>query len=377
VKIFAPSISRFIVACAFIFTVTPDLCLAQFANLNSFDKTTRLFLTGECHLKRDYSHMFSLFQQLHDSNHVCKIILEFPQELELGFNKYINDPSPDKQKYVEIFAAQLMKDEEGCEAFLEKMRLFNLSISDPRDKVFIVCPDVSRSIVSGLLTVLAATNLSDINNPEIDRCIGKIFKLRLRHFNDNQYKKAVVLVYELKDYMTTYESDFKAIYKTDFEAMKKKIDCLYLATLEYQTHTEISDSTRERLMFQYLTQEITAHPGLNYYGNLGLYHIMLNCSLEDITRGGLQVEKGLAQSLNEVPELKGKIVSMPYVYCRNDALRESCRWKISGKYPLEKEEEEKYALLSDDTAYYIVPSKKLVNSKSLEDKFQYLIISAR
>lgn len=370
-------ISRFLIVCTFLVTVNKINCQAPVSTMNSLDKTTRLFLTGECHRKRDYPHQFSLFQQLYTTNHVRKVILEFPQELELGLNRYINDPSPNKEEYVELFTTQLMKDEEGCEAFLEKLRLFNLSISNSGDKVFIVCPDISRSIVSGLLTVLAATKPGDIDNPEIYKCIRKIFKLKMRHFNNNQYKKAVLLVYELKDYMTAYESDFKAIYKADFEAMKKKINYLYLTTREYQSHKEVPDASREQLMFNILAQDMMQNPGINYYGNFGLYHILLNCNLKDITLGGLEVEKSLAQLLNETPELKGKIVSMPYFYCKNDSLTERCRWKISGKLPLEKEEEEKYRLLSNDTGYYAVPSKDLINSKALEDKFQYLIISSR
>ncbi len=203
--------------------------------IDSLDKSYRFFFTGECHSKKDYNHSLTLFKKLYHSHHVRKIILEFPQELEFGFNKYINDSSPKDSDYIDLIALGKINTENEFHDFLEKLRLFNRSKSSIDDKISIICPDICNSIKYALLSIILSTEKHCIiTNRELDDLFYKILKLKMKHFDNNQDKKTVVLVYELKYYLDSYPTDFKVLYKSDFTAVKRKINCLYKSTLAYQ-----------------------------------------------------------------------------------------------------------------------------------------------
>lgn len=339
---------------------------------DSLDESSCFFFTGECHLKKDYRYSLVLFENLYQHHRVRKIIIEFPNEFEFGFNKYINDPAPKNTDYLDLFATEMLKNQEDCKEFLEKIRLLNMSVSSDKEKIHIICPDINRSIYYALLSIASSTDPEKINNLEIYESFMKIFKLKRRHFDDNQYEKAVTLVYEIKKFLDVYENDFRNIYKDDFVKMKKTIDKLHNTTVLYQTYKVIPDSIREQIMFENIFDDYQQNPEVSYYGNFGLYHTMLNCHIDDVTLGGLQVKNSLAQRLNETKELKGKVVSMVYYYAGGD---DKCMWEISGNSPLSPFEAEKFKNIDFSNGNVIIQSKDLVKSKDLETKFQYLIIS--
>ena len=355
----------------FIFAYGMGQNASQF-QLDSLNKRYLFYFTGECHTKKDYKYTFELIKHLYITNKVRRVILELPQEYEFVLNQYINDSTSKDSDNIFLFEKHHIQKQIEFYQFIEKLRLFNHSLE--KEKISIVCPDISKTVDYAFYKIGLIKMLGVTHNEYVNKYIDNALTVKRIHLTNNQYKKTVKNIYNLKTCLEIFESDFKDLYKENFLAVKREINCLYKVALAYQKYKVIPDSVREQLIFESIMDDYTRNIGICYYGNYGQLHTILNCNLNYATSGNIQVNKSMTQRLNETEELHGKIATMPYYYLNNDSSSIACRLKIFGKNILTTEEELKFRNTLNANECFYLSTRYQLTRKDLKNMFNFIII---
>lgn len=329
------------------------------------------FLTGECHLKTDYNHYYSLFAELYQTHQVRNIILEVPQEYEYDLNKFINS----KETTVGLInlGAITLHDEPGYYRFMERLKEFNLSIKDTSQRISVTCADISPMLSNALFRLSLIDQEGTTSNTKLFHTIKKAGRIGIWGTSKNNSRK-IKLVYQLKHLLKDNEQDFHDLYKQNFGYVKRMILSMCYNADVYKEHEKYVDSLREKCMYENITRVYRDFPNEKYYGNFGMVHLSLAPYEKGFLDKGWGVSKSLACMLKETPGISP--MSIVYYYVNIDEIAKSCRMNVYGEDILTDDEKIKY-LTDVGQNYFFVPIDEIKNHEKLKSVFHGLIISGK
>jgi len=342
--------------------------------LSSLNDKYKFYFSGEFHSYTNYASRYQLLTKLYATNNVRVLVLETFKEYEFDFNRFILTEDTDTYFLRSFHKGLMMNKPQEFDAYLKKIKQFNSGIKDSSQKISIICADINPSLSYAMLQFSFIYHDGYTENKELIKYIKKAARIGLWSTEARNTKRKRKVIYKLKQLLDTNQKDWRDLYTNYFNDAKRAVNGLYRNACAYEQSKVISDSARERIIYENILEAYNYAPNVSYYGNFGQMHTLLNCNPSTVFQYDIAITNSMANMLNTTPALKNKVCSMPYYYL--DMPKVSPRGnKIFEKDFLLDEEWVKYRDELGKAPLLYVPINKLQRSDELNNMFNCLIIS--
>ena len=347
------------------------------AQVNLFNElkpnTFKLFVAGECHLKKDYTQIYDVIMQLYQKQGVRRVVLELPVEHQLNANDFLLD-SIEQQNKIYLNKYSINK-EEDYYIFMNKLRIFNTKIKEDSNKIQVVFPDITSVLYNGLQKIGYFKQKGETENQTIIKLLSKIKDIKLFFTRSNISKKRVKRIRQLKSLLDSYPLDFKNLYLDDYQNVSYQINLLYKTQQVYLKYNgNFPDSVRERFVYEHIYNSYKANPNVNYFAEYGGVHTIINYDVRKSTGNFYNLDNSMTSLLNSPNELKGKIYNMLFYYNKVDAKTSACAGTIDidDKPVFSDKELQKYSNLNN-SKYLYIPVTELERAEELKKHIKMII----